>query len=803
MFDWRQVGVAGVSLLALSIPVNAQEAATEEAFAGEDIVVTARRRDESLQDVPLTVNAVTSATIEKLNIRDLKDITAVVPGLVLAPGTRTTGSVSSLRGLNVDNTSSGNNGTVEFYLNDAPVSAGGVLQSLYDIGQIEVLRGPQGTLRGRASPSGSITVTTKRPVMDEWGGYAQGTATSLGGLNLQGAINVPIIKDVLAVRVAGLFENNEGSRVKSVNSLGWEPSNKTRAFRVSARFTPTDSLELNGTYSHLVKNSIVWDQVESANIADPTAPASPRLIGARDRLAVENVPNVNHQAFDIFNWQARWSFAGQRLSYVGNYVKQDLFSFEPTDKGDLFDASFPGDASLPNNDFSYSTFAPGLNLQNYGQASHSYTRQESHELRLSSDERLFGMVNYIIGGFINRTQPSTDSVSASRVNFTPSLAPANFTGFTRQQTVRRGRTLEKAVFGNLTVHLGEATEIAGGIRYLNYQENLNGANNSFGATIWTASIKHKFTPDLMAYASAGTSFRVGSGTNALILARNINVAGIRDPFLLSLVPITPERSKSYEIGLRSSWLDRKLMVNLSAFYQTFDNYIFPVSPFYVINNPTGADPVPVSDANVVLTIASLAAPVPAKVHGIEAEIAFRPSSNLSFSASLAYAKAKMSNAVVPCTPPGASTPATAAQIGLAPNQQVGRCNVNQSAGRAAPFSGSFQGEFQQPVNDRMNGFLRGLVQVYGNSENDPQNRFDDVPAYALLNLYAGVRAEDGSWEVSAYGKNLFNTLRVTDRASTPAGVASNLGTLNSTYRVIGTTEPREFGITAKISFGSR
>ena len=97
----------------------------------------------------------------------------------------------------------------------------------------------------------------------------------------------------------------------------------------------------------------------------------------------------------------------------------------------------------------------------------------------------------------------------------------------------------------------------------------------------------------------------------------------------------------------------------------------------------------------------------------------------------------------------------------------------------------------------MNGFLRGLLQVYSNSDNDPKNRFDDVPAYALFNLYAGVRAEDGSWEVSAYGKNLFNTLRVTDRGSVPTGVATNLGTQLSSDRVISTTEPREFGLTAR------
>lgn len=83
------------------------------------------------------------------------------------------------------------------------------------------------------------------------------------------------------------------------------------------------------------------------------------------------------------------------------------------------------------------------------------------------------------------------------------------------------------------------------------------------------------------------------------------------------------------------------------------------------------------------------------------------------------------------------------------------------------------------------------------------NLIDDVPAYALVNLYAGIRAEDRGWEITAYARNLFNTFRVTDRSATLAGVATTAGTVNSNYRVISTTDPREFGITARFAIGSR
>ena len=802
-----QVACVGVSLIALSAPAFAQTEQAGEGVAEPEIIVQARRRDESIQDVPLTVNAVSAETIEKLNIRDLKDITAVVPGLVLEPGNRTTGVVASLRGLNVDVNSSGANTSVQFYLNDSVISAGAVLQAMYDIGQVEVLRGPQGTLRGLASPSGSITITTKKPVMDEAGGYAQGTVNSIGGHNVNGAINMPVIKDILAVRVAGVIEDNESNRVRSINS-SLAPSARTRGIRASARFMPTDSIELNASYNYLIKNFVTFDQVESSTLANsaivPTgAPATNRFITARDRLAVEDVPNIGRQVFNIFNWQAKWSFAGQRLDYVGSYAKQDFRSTEPYDKGDYFGTSVPGDASLPNNNETYITPAAGLNAQNAAQVVHLASTQETHEVRLSSEDRVFGMFDYVAGLFMTKQVPWTDLTRVTSVNSATGVAST-----TQGVSQRRGRTIERAAFANLTAHIGDRTEVSGGIRFINYQTSTNassvavpfGPSETFKATIWTASVKHKFTDDLMVYASAGSSFRVGSGTNGLILASSgsppVTAANVRDPYLAALFPTVPERSKSYEIGLRSTWLDKRLTVNLSAFHQDFTGYIYPVDRFYFLNNVANAPIVNAGNGAVAQTRSTLAASVPAKINGIEAEVAFRPSDYINLSANVAYAKATMTGQL-PCV---FTTPPTAADLSQVDNQQVCLKTVNQSAGRLAPFSANFQGEYRLPITDTNSAFVRGLLRVYGDSENDPQNPYDDIPAYALFNLYAGVRADDGRWEVTAYAKNLFNTFRVISRFASAEVVN---GSTASNYRLVTATDPREFGLTARFAFGSR
>lgn len=123
-------------------------------------------------------------------------------------------------------------------------------------------------------------------------------------------------------------------------------------------------------------------------------------------------------------------------------------------------------------------------------------------------------------------------------------------------------------------------------------------------------------------------------------------------------------------------------MNLSAFHQDFKGYIFPISPFFVPDFNPGTS----TYGNPVLTVSTIAAPVPAEVNGIEAEISARPIKGLNLGATIAYAKAKMTDATVPCAPP----------IQPAANEQVAQCTRTQSAGRLSPFTASLQGEYTPP-----------------------------------------------------------------------------------------------------------
>ncbi len=748
-----------------------------------DIVVTARRREESLQDVPLTVQAVTSNELNKLNLKEFKDIQTIVPGLTLGQDANGIGTQATLRGVNYDVNASGNNGTIEFYMNDAPISAAILFQSLFDVGQIEVLRGPQGTLRGRASPSGSITVTTHKPDLSEAGGSLVGTVNTWGDTNGQAAINIPLVTDKLAIRLAGVIDETDNNRIKSINSDG-DPYRRTQGGRLSARFQPFDNLTFDGSFTRTVRTASNYVQVESANIANPALIASPIEITAADRDSVQRAASTYRQSFTVWDWAAQWNFLGQSLNYVGSHNKQHYQASTQNDVG----AALPGTAPDAFLSAAQVTDLPGT--------------QTNHEIRLSSQQRVFGIFDYVGGVMFNNTVNPTSLDVQTPLFFAPALTP--YTVFHTAVAVLQ-KTEERSFFGNLTAHIGDLTEISGGVRRIRYHEtgglSLSGVavpaandDRTLHATIFSASLKHNFTRSLMAYFNFGTSWRPGSSSNSIQLRNQSEPYGT----LAELYYPDAEKSKSYEIGIKSAWFDNRLRANITAYHQTFDNFAYAAPNVYYISNIGGV--------TGVSSITTFTIGVPARVSGVEGEISGNPLKNWSIDASASYSKGTITNALIPCNP-YAGVP-TAAQIFTATNgQQVATCQVNHlRAGTAAPFVATVQSEYDLPIAPTWDGYLRGLLTYYGKSLADPTNPYDDVKAYALVNLYAGARSANGAWEIGMYVKNLFDVDRVLSRGLNPAiSGASVIGGSPpiSTYRVITTNPTREVGVTARFAFGSR
>lgn len=841
--------LAGCSLLAISSPAwaaeaeptaeaegqasqngeSAPEAQADAEFAGNVIIVQARRRDEAVQDVPLVVNTVGAETFEKLNLQNFTEVQQLVPGLTLENNANGFGGNAQLRGVNFNVNVSGFNNTVEFYQNDAPILPQIVLQQTYDIAQVEVLRGPQGTLRGRASPSGSLTVTTRKADLYEVGGYVDMSGSDIGTLNVNGAIGLPIIEGKLGIRVAGLIHSDEVNRVRTVNGAtdGRDPRSETQSGRVSIYAEPADWLRLEGSYQRLDRSTRFFDQVESFSAVSDALGQSPVPIAAGDRLGIADEPRINDEVYDIYNAQAGLSLGGQSLIYVYSRTDQTISGFEPQDFGNFF----------PTYDF--------------GQLTEGETTAQSHELRLQNEERLFGFLDYVIGGFYRDTN-SVNNVFPQRLILLPAAFGGRVAAGNQQFVTSLSTTEETSVFGNLTFHIGDNTELSGGLRYIDFSSlnsvSLNRVDLLNPATlevlgpaavfnpplvlgtplvqdtnkvIYQIAAKHNFSDDFMVYASTGTSFRPA--------AFAVGDFSVRQSALQqSFQRVGEETSTSYEIGFKSTSFDNRLRFNLTGFYQEFENFTYraPGIGVYYINfgpNSAGTGLVPeVANFNFV-------AGVPVEVLGVEAEIGFQVSDNFNIGVVAAYANGEIKGGVIPCndfvTPDGVpDSPVrapTLAQLQAAVGaNNLSACTVDQPASNQPDFVATATADWNMPISDQTDIFLRGLLNFNGATEGDPTNDFDSVDEYAVLNLFTGVRSSDGAWEVTLFAKNVFEAEPALDRTlplSTPYDQLQLLGfgpsgpilgdpiaaSFTSTYSRIRTPLPREFGINVRYAFGSR
>ncbi|MCI4590574.1 TonB-dependent receptor [Sphingobium sp. BYY-5] len=801
--------LASTSLGAFPLDAAAQSRDGLAVADNDIIIVQARRRDEDVQDVPAVIDTVTAEKIAKLNFRDFKDVQTIVPGLQLSSDPSGVGGSAKLRGVNFDVTASGFNSTVEFYLNDAPIAAGVVLQQLFDVGQIEVQRGPQGTLRGRASPSGSIAVTTRKPDLYAIGGTIDMTANDIGTLNNKAALNLPIIEGLAAIRMAGIWDENEGDRVRPLDRSygGRDPYSRTKAGRISGLLQPLDWLKLEGVYQRMKRSSIAYDQVASFSEVNADAPSSPIYIGTKDRLSILGVPRRNSQLYNIYNWRTEAILAGQVLIYQGQHNNQRVIGRTSADAAVIF---------------------PGRNVT---QDTVSRSKSTSHEVRVQNEARLFDVMDYVFGFFDQRTNSPTRLTRRTPVRL-PTALGGGLATLVETTIDRAGDSHEQSFFGNLTVHLGQSTEVSGGLRRIDYISHnalvIDGrtvANDGqdAGKWIYAASLKHNFTPDLMLYASTGSSWRPGIN---VVGDFNIAPSNLERSFL----NLPAETSRSYEIGFKNIMLDGRLRLNMTAYHQKFDNYPYraPNGVFYVNTLAArNAEGQVVGTRQEVATFNFVGA-VPVTVNGLEGDVSFEASRRWTLGVTASYSLGKIKNGSIPCNdldrdgvPDVVTSAPTLASLQAAVGaDNLATCTVTQRSAFQSPFSATLQTEYRVPFSDRVDGYVRGLVAYNGRSQTDPTNIYDDVGAYALANLYAGIRDPQGRWEVSLFAKNLFETVKALSRTDPLSTSYQQLGlggfqngrpiltgptsmTVTSTYTGVTTTPPREFGINVRYAFGGR
>ncbi|MDF0545318.1 TonB-dependent receptor [Sphingobium sp. H39-3-25] len=791
----------GASIAALTATTQAMAQEAQDGFDAPAIIVQARRREEDVQDVPAVINAVTAQAIGDLNLREFTDVKTLAPGLDLTTNANGIGGNARLRGVNFDANASGNNGTVEFYFNDAPLSPGAVLQQMYDIGQIEIQRGPQGTLRGRASPSGSITITTRKPDLNEFGGFVDLTGNDIGTLNFKGGLNIPVIEGIAGIRVSGLWDENEADRVRPITG-GEAPHSRTKSGRIVGLIEPADWVRLEGTYQYMDRYARTYDQAISFSEVNPAAPASPVLIRAKDRLSIQEEPRDINQRFDIYNWRAEFAAAGQRLIYQGQHSKQKFLTTDNVDDGNFFIG------------------------RDVNQITDTVAKGTSHEVRLQNEERVFDIFDYVVGFFDSKLNPPTFLTSPTIVRL-PTAFGGGIASIVQTNVARTGRAHEQSYFGNLTAHFG-AAEISGGVRQISYKSRnflaVNG--NTIAADtqdvdklIYSGSVKYNVTPNILIYAATGSSFRPG-----------INVVGdfsiAQSALERSFLNLPPETSKSYEVGVKTTLMDGRMRFNLTGYHQKYKNFPFrvPNNGVYYVNtvavrNAAGA----VTGTAQQVSSFNFVGAVPVEVNGVEAEWLFDVTHAWNIGVTTSYSLGKIKNGNIPCNdlnsdgvPDAVGSAPTLAQLQAAVGaNNLSSCAVSQRAAFLPPLTATVQSEYKLAVSSKVDGFVRGLLNYSGKSQGDPSNNFDDVGAFALLNMYAGIRAPDGGWEVSLFAKNIFDTTKVLTRTTplftayqqitgfTATGATTAAATYTSPYTGATVTPPREIGLNVRFFFGSR
>jgi iron complex outermembrane receptor protein len=774
--------------------------------------------------VPQVVNAVTADTLQKLNIRNFQDIASVVPGLSLQTNNTGSTSAASMRGITF-NAVTNAQASVAFYLNDASVQSVILFTSLFDVGQVEVLRGPQGTTRGVPAPSGAITVTTRRPDLSQFGGYVDVTATDLGGRNVNGAINIPIIRDVLGVRVAGVMEQNTVDGVRSFYSR-LKPEAKNSAIRTSVSFEPSDLFNADVVWTHIdtTKHSFV----PVTGLGDP---GRTPLIAEKDRLAAADLPNILIQHFDTVQLKMESRIFGQRLAYVGSGTHLKYTVTEDRDQGQ--------------------------NLVGVPFGLHTDTSQEAttQELRLMSDPAPDRLFDYVVGAYYDwaRTsggQTSPASFLPGAFGPTNNISIANFDPqFQLPQLVVTPIFLQTtSIFGSVNLHLGRNTEFTAGARHI-WAQAKTGLAVSIGAgatlvnspvcggplrpgtfpgtcianvpgrgvvaaptktrdhdeyTIYNLQLKHRFGDDLMVYGSVGTAFRppfssIGSFANA-----------DNDPTLNSFLVHPSETSRTFEVGAKWTFLEGRGRLNAAVFRQKlkFTPYQTAAAPYLSVNGVTPP---------AVLSTVFVASP-DGLVEGFDLDAAFQITPQWSISGQLAYADGRVtggSNSGIPCNDsnfdgqPDTGTP-TVADFRAA-GVHVALCS-GQPLTQEPYWNATLQSEYVQPINDDMDVYLRGLFSYY--PKNTRRTAALTIDNYSLLNLYTGVRAHDGAWEAGLFVKNALKTDKLLDRKTTPINTALNafnaalptvspIRAVSSNYFEKLLAPRREVGINIRYAFGSR
>ncbi|MBV9494518.1 MAG: TonB-dependent receptor [Acidobacteria bacterium] len=773
---------------------EAEKKAEEPPKVTEEVVVTARKREETVQDVPMSVAAPTESQLRDRGAETIEDVAANVAGFTvqnLGPGQ----SQVAMRGVSAGQVVRDQPGVKEqvgVYLDESVVSLSLFTPDidLFDMNRIEVLRGPQGTLFGSGSLSGTVRYISNQPKLGESEAVGELTLTTISGNgpggSVKAAVNVPM-SDTAAMRVAAYYTKYDGyiNAVQPDLSVNEDVNDGDRiGARVAFRFEPSKQFNITPRILYQEVKMNGWNRVDVFNIlGNPFTTTRPKVF-LDDREQFTQIEEPFKDKFLLGDVSLNYDFGGKTLTSITSYTDRDILVVR--DATALTGSITGGSIGLPQN--IYTLDAP---LDDKTKA-----KAFTQELRLGG---AMGKVQWVGGAFYANTKRDYgQSLLVSGFQTLSGIPTAGNFGAARDVLFFSDlhyKFRQFALFGEGTYSVNDRLDLTAGLRYYNFNERRTQAFDGIFADPGRSSGESKadgFAPRVM----MGYKLSDNTRLNAQI-SKGFRLGGINDPLNVPLC--TPqdlitfggrdswedETLWNYEVGSKSRVMGGRGSVNVAAFYADIENLQATVT--------AGS-----CSSRVIFNVPK------ARSAGAELELELAPSDAFDFAISASHIDAKLRSTLTSTDAAGNVSVVAGIKSGnrlptVPENQLAAAATYHWRAGNdwAGYLTGLYQhiGSRFTQIGDQDPAF--GTVNLNSFAPNNiggpfTQNTFTfnpELPAYDLVNLRFGVLR--GQWDVALFVNN------VTDERALLAldqerGTRARVGFL--------TNQPRTYGISSRVTF---
>ncbi|MFY8094852.1 MAG: TonB-dependent receptor [Niveispirillum sp.] len=743
-------------MLTMAVPTaTAQTApAQTDTITLEEIVVTARRRSEALQDTPVAVSAFTAEALEARSVETLDNIARFTPNIRFDGAAALSGgnynATVFIRGIGQNDFAIFSDPGVGFYVDGVYYarSIGGIMDAV-DLASVEVLRGPQGTLFGKNTIGGAVLINTQRPT-DELSGRVELTTGRFDRLDVKGTVNVPLADGKVLTRLSVSSLNRDGyaKRLSDGQDMGDRNADSAR-LQITTNVTEDIDFHLVGDMTrareHSAPNKLlavapapgltgVPFLVNYNNLVAPTrgvtAPNGQRTLNSS---FITDSPFTTWGTGPNVNDLDLWGVAGTLTWNLGNVEAKSITAYRE------LEATFARDGD--NTPFTYrETFNDDDQWQ------------FSQEVQLSGDA-MDGRFSWI-GGVYYFTEEGTDNARADLAiglwpPLGPPLSPATL-------ILNRIDNTSYAVFGQGNFKLTDDLSVTTGARWNRDKKWISVFNRRQRDQLvftdvqrsgnWNAftpklGLEYKAGDDALLYASAGKGFKSG-GYNARPLADASEVTQYE-----------PETIWTYEVGAKTGWLDNRLIVNVAGYLSKYDNIQLTVNQ---------------TPRNFVANAAK------GTIKGAELEVRAKPAKGLDFDLALGYTDAKYDEV----------------GTGLGPTQVLPITKAAKFV-KTPKWTASTGLQYTYSLGDGSTLSLRGDLSAYSKFYNDVANtELVAQSGYGIVNSRLTYTSPDDSWTLALFATNL------TDRRYFVSGNASAaFGLAEVSYG-----RPREWGVTLGAKF---